>query len=51
MTKAQIDANYQNIMDQAKSGTFASVSRGLFFFWKNVDSFEMVLAGCYYVDA
>ena len=49
MTKAQIDANYQNIMDQAKSGTFASVSRG--FFWKNVDSFEMVSAGCYYVDA
>jgi len=48
VTKAQIDANYQNIMDQAKSGTFASVSRR-FFFWKN--SFEMVLAGCYYVDA
>lgn len=49
MTKAQIDANYQNIMDRAKSGTFASVSRGFFFFWKNL--FEMVLAGCYYVDA
>lgn len=49
VTKAQIDANYQNIMDRAKSGTFASVSRGFFFFWKNL--FEMVLAGCYYVDA
>ncbi|KAL9713262.1 hypothetical protein Ac2012v2_004502 [Leucoagaricus gongylophorus] len=46
VTKAQIDANYQNIMDQAKSGTFAS--RGAIMLTHEINNFTMQEAIDYY---